>query len=33
MSKELIYGEKGDPSFGAKLMSLKEFQVYKTPPL
>ena len=33
MSKELIYGEKGDHSFGAKLMSLKEFQVYKTPPL
>lgn len=33
MSKELIYGEKGDLDFGSKLMGLKEFQVFKTPPL
>jgi len=33
MSKELIYGEKGNPDFGSKLMGLKEFQVFKSPPL
>ena len=33
MTKELIFGEKGDPSFGSKLMGLKEFQVFKSQPL
>jgi len=33
MTKELIFGEKGDSSFGSKLMGLKEFQVFKSQPL
>lgn len=33
MSKELIYGEKGTPNFGSKLMGLQEFQLFKSPPL
>ena len=33
MVKELIYPEKEDVSFGAKLMGLKEFQIFKSQPL